>query len=100
MTHEIKNPEKPTYFVAYSEGISHVGVALPYETTTTGQPNFYYSTDPQEFLKQTKDIEMPDLAELPEDAQIAAGIYLLNGERVLVTIDGDIIKLLNLANSK
>ena len=100
MTHEIKNPEKPTYFVAYSEGVSHIGVALPNQTTTTGQPNFYYSADPQEFLEQTKDISMSDLSELSEDTQIVAGIYLLNGERVLVTIDGDIIKLLNLANSK
>lgn len=93
MTHEIKNPEKPTYYVAYSEGVSHIGVALPNETTTTGQPNFYYSADPQEFLEQTKDISMPDLLEFSQDVQNAAGIYLRNGERVLVTIDGNTISL-------
>lgn len=29
MTYEIKNSEKPTYFVAYSANVSHVGVAMP-----------------------------------------------------------------------
>ena len=93
MTHEIKNPEKPTYFIAYSKEVAHVGVVFPYQTVTTGQPNFYYSTDPQEFLEQTKDISMPDLPELSEDTQIAAGVYLRNGERVLMTIDRSIISL-------
>ena len=86
MTYEIKDPENATYFVAYSDGVSHVGVVFPLQTVSTGQPNFYSSEDPQEFLDQTRNIPMPDLPELPQDeSPIECGVYAHNGTRVIVT---------------
>lgn len=83
MTYEIYKPTAPTYFVFYGAEATHVGVTLPGQVTTTGQPNGIYDTDPAAWLQATANIDM-DLAELPDEGQeVTISIYRYDGDRVI-----------------
>jgi hypothetical protein len=85
MTYEIHKPNDTTYYVAYSDSVTHTGVTLPGQVTTTGQPMFYYSTNPEEFLSETRNISMQDLQTLPEIGEnVEIGIYEYNDTRLVV----------------
>jgi hypothetical protein len=84
MTYEIHKPTSPTYFVFYGTEATHVGVTLPGEVTTTGQPQGIFDTDPAAWLAATVAINMPDLPGLPDEGQsVAINIYRYDGERVI-----------------
>lgn len=84
MTYEIDKPSKPTYYVFYGDVARHVGVCMPSEVTTTGQPHSIVNTDPAAWLLASAQIDMPDLPELPnEGEQVAINVYQYNGERII-----------------
>jgi len=86
---EINNPAGATYYIAYDSTASvyHVGITLPSQVTTTGQPNLEFNTDELEFLKSTQDIPvqytaLPDVGE-----EVFQGIYEYQGELVICRQD-------------
>jgi hypothetical protein len=82
----IDNPGKPTYYLAHGEdGTRHLGVVEPGQHFASGQPHCDFSDDPEAFLEKIKDVEIPDLPELPSKGQqVGLGLYLHNGERHVV----------------
>jgi len=72
---EIKKPAEPTYWVAYSDGVTHTGVTQTNQVTNTGQPNFEHSQQAREFAKLVNDAgvpvdPMPDQGEWCEQDQV------------------------------
>ena len=84
MSNEINKPSEPNYFMAYSDGVAHIGVTNPDQVTTTGQPGFIFSSDGAEFLAASKDVAMPDLPDLPQEGEwVALGVYQFEGKRLV-----------------
>lgn len=83
---EINNPAVPTYYAAYDSvnSVYHIGITLPGQVTTSGQPDFTSSSDALVFLQSTSDIpvvykSLPITGELVEKD----GIYQYEDKLVI-----------------
>ncbi len=91
MNGEINKPTNPTYFLAYSvDGTRHIGITEPNQVTSTGQETLTYDDDPSAFLDAIKDVETPDLIQLPDAPQgteqgewVDRGVYQWGDLRVV-----------------
>lgn len=72
---EINKPAVPTYWIAYSDGVRHVGVTMPGQVTTTGQPNFETNENVGELLSVIDAAGLADFNPLP-----AVGEWIERGQ--------------------
>ena len=81
---EINKPSAATYYLAKNEdGVFHIGITDIDQVTTTGMPEFVYSSNEIEFLQQTDAFEI-EYNELPEAGEwVERGIYSHEGKLVI-----------------